>query len=238
MAVTYDGATERLYVNGNQVASKAQTGSMTVSGGALRIGGNSLWGELLQRPYRRDPHLQSRLKRDRNQDRHEHGGRDLLACPSCLLGDQTIGSVSDSLAQRMAAAFQTTASVTGQVTSLPVYVDTGSASTKLVAGIYQDSNGHPGALLAHGTLSSPEAGSWNKVLLPATAVTAGTTYWIAILSPNGMLKFRDKVGSMAQPSETSKSTTPHHAAEHLDDRHHLFRRPAVGVWGGVLITFE
>ena len=48
LAVTYDGATERLYVNGNLVASKAQAGSMQVSAGALRIGGNSIWGEYFQ----------------------------------------------------------------------------------------------------------------------------------------------------------------------------------------------
>ncbi|MEI2782849.1 MAG: hypothetical protein V9H25_16995 [Candidatus Competibacter sp.] len=72
--------------------------------------------------------------------------------------------MSDSLPQGTAAAFQTTASVTGQITSLPVYVDTGSASTKLIVGLYADSNGRPGTLLATGTLSSPKAGSWNTVL--------------------------------------------------------------------------
>jgi hypothetical protein len=40
LAATYDGATQRLFVNGVQVASRAQTGSLTVSAGALRIGGN------------------------------------------------------------------------------------------------------------------------------------------------------------------------------------------------------
>ena len=56
----------------------------------------------------------------------------------------------------------------------------GSASTNLIAGLYADSSGRPGAQLAAGTLSSPWAGSWNMVCLPATAVTAGTKYWIAI----------------------------------------------------------
>jgi hypothetical protein len=45
LAATYDGANLRLYVNGNQVASKAQTGNIKVSGAALRIGGNSSFGE-------------------------------------------------------------------------------------------------------------------------------------------------------------------------------------------------
>jgi hypothetical protein len=45
LATTYDGATLRLYVNGTQVASKAQTGSIAVSTAQLRIGGNAIWGE-------------------------------------------------------------------------------------------------------------------------------------------------------------------------------------------------
>ena len=45
LAATYDGANLRLYVNGTQVATRAVTGSMRASTGALRIGGNSTWGE-------------------------------------------------------------------------------------------------------------------------------------------------------------------------------------------------
>jgi glucose/arabinose dehydrogenase len=45
LATTYDGASLRLYVNGVQVAVKSQTGSIVASTGALKIGGNSLWGE-------------------------------------------------------------------------------------------------------------------------------------------------------------------------------------------------
>ena len=45
LATTYDGTTLRLFVDGNQVATKAQTGSAAVSTGMLRIGGNSIWSE-------------------------------------------------------------------------------------------------------------------------------------------------------------------------------------------------
>jgi PKD repeat protein len=48
IASTYDGATVRLYLNGAQVASTSITGSIATSTGALRIGGNSLWGEFFQ----------------------------------------------------------------------------------------------------------------------------------------------------------------------------------------------
>ena len=43
LATTYDGATLRLFVNGTQVASKAQTGNIPASTGALRMGANSVF---------------------------------------------------------------------------------------------------------------------------------------------------------------------------------------------------
>jgi hypothetical protein len=45
LAATYDGLNLRLYVNGTQVSSRALTGSMSASTGALRIGGNTIWQE-------------------------------------------------------------------------------------------------------------------------------------------------------------------------------------------------
>jgi hypothetical protein len=45
LAFTYDGATMRMFVNGVQVSTKALAGAAAVSAGALRIGGNAVWGE-------------------------------------------------------------------------------------------------------------------------------------------------------------------------------------------------
>jgi Concanavalin A-like lectin/glucanases superfamily len=45
LAATFDGATVRLYVNGTQVASQAQTTPLTTSTGTLQIGGDAYWGE-------------------------------------------------------------------------------------------------------------------------------------------------------------------------------------------------
>lgn len=48
VAATYDGTTQRLFVNGTQVASRAQTGAAAVTTGPLRIGGNGVYGEFFQ----------------------------------------------------------------------------------------------------------------------------------------------------------------------------------------------
>jgi glucose/arabinose dehydrogenase/PKD repeat protein len=45
LAMTWDGLTTRLYVNGTQVASGALAGTAALSASPLRIGGNSVWGE-------------------------------------------------------------------------------------------------------------------------------------------------------------------------------------------------
>ncbi len=45
LATTYDGANQRLFVNGVQVSSRAQTGAIATSNNPLKIGGNAIWGE-------------------------------------------------------------------------------------------------------------------------------------------------------------------------------------------------
>jgi hypothetical protein len=45
LAFTYDGAFTRLYINGVEVINQPLTGSAVVGTGALKIGGNAIWGE-------------------------------------------------------------------------------------------------------------------------------------------------------------------------------------------------
>jgi Concanavalin A-like lectin/glucanases superfamily/Bacterial Ig domain len=48
LAGTYDGVTQRLFINGVQVASRPQTGAIQTSAGPVVIGGNEVWGEFFQ----------------------------------------------------------------------------------------------------------------------------------------------------------------------------------------------
>src|SRR4030095_11460179 len=47
LAAPYGGTTLRNYVNGILVATTPSTGSLRISTGALRIGGDSIWGEVI-----------------------------------------------------------------------------------------------------------------------------------------------------------------------------------------------
>ena len=48
VAMTYNGAQMRLYVNGVLVGQRAQTGSIQTNNGQLRIGGSAAFGEFFQ----------------------------------------------------------------------------------------------------------------------------------------------------------------------------------------------
>jgi methionine-rich copper-binding protein CopC len=48
LTATYDGSNLDLYVNGNLVTTETVSGPITTSTGALRIGGDSIWGEYFQ----------------------------------------------------------------------------------------------------------------------------------------------------------------------------------------------
>jgi hypothetical protein len=125
-----------------------------------------------------------------------------------LVGNGATEANIDSNPAGTAEAFKTTAALSGSVTRLRVFVDASSTAGSVVVGLYSNNAaGHPGTLLATGTITAPAAGLDNQVTVPATAVTAGQTYWIAVLGPTGLLKFRDRTAVGAGASETSSQTT-------------------------------
>jgi Domain of unknown function (DUF1929)/Bacterial Ig domain/Glyoxal oxidase N-terminus/Galactose oxidase, central domain/Kelch motif len=125
-----------------------------------------------------------------------------------LLGNATVEPSVDADGIGLAEAFKATASSTGSVNALFVYVDTSSTATTLAAGLYSDNGGHPGTLLAQGSLSAPVAGNWNAASIPTTSLTSGTMYWLALLgaSGSGQLAFRDACCGGGTASETSSQS--------------------------------
>jgi hypothetical protein len=128
-----------------------------------------------------------------------------------LVGDQTIEAMVDYNAAGMAEAFQYTATASGTVNKLYIYVDGSSTATQVVVGLYTDTgSNNPGTLLTQGTINSPIASAWNLVTVPTATVSSGTVYWIAALGPSGagIVRFRDVAsGGRAQVSTQTTLTT-------------------------------
>jgi hypothetical protein len=125
-----------------------------------------------------------------------------------LLGDQAIEPGQDQNALGSAEAFQSTATTTGSMSKLSLYLDPSSTAAKVTVGLYTDTGTHPGTLLTTGSTTTPAAGAWNTITVPATAITAGTRYWIALLgTQSGTIRFRDTQGGCSAESSASSSLT-------------------------------
>ncbi len=125
----------------------------------------------------------------------------VAASGSVLVGNQQVQSSADSNPAGMAQAFSYTATASGTTADIDLYVVSGTTATKVVVGVYSDSGGKPGSLLASGSIPSPQAGSWNDVPVGQTALTQGTTYWLALLPTGGQLNYFDAAGQAgAAPS--------------------------------------
>ena len=134
----------------------------------------------------------------------------ILRWPSALVGNAEIQPNVDANPAGTAEAFRYTAAGTGAAGQLSVYLHSASTATKVIVGLYTNTSaGNPGALLTSGTITDPQAGAWNAVTVPATAVTSGTDYWLAVLAPHkaGTVKFRDLRDGTGGPTQTSAQTS-------------------------------
>jgi Fibronectin type III domain len=123
-----------------------------------------------------------------------------------LLGDSGVQPATDTDDAGLAEAFQVKAASTGTVNTLNVYVDSSSRATQVAVGLYSNVNGGPASLLAQGNTAHPVTGAWNTISVAPTNVTAGVTYWVAVLGTGGTLAFRDDCCGGGTPSQNSAQT--------------------------------
>jgi len=123
-----------------------------------------------------------------------------------LVGSSAVQASGDTESAGSAEAFEYTASTTGTVHSLSLYVNTGNTASTIMVGLYSNVSGAPGTLLSSATITSPTSGAWHAVGVPAVAVSSGTAYWLAALAPSGTLALRD-VGSGGGPARSSSSNS-------------------------------
>ena len=101
------------------------------------------------------------------------------------------------------------ASSSANVTSLLIYVDGSNRATAIALGLYADSGGVPGALIAAGSVGSVQNGAWNGAAIATTSLTGGTPYWIARLSTAGGDLVTRVNGAVTNPDrvDTRSATT-------------------------------
>jgi RHS repeat-associated protein len=128
-----------------------------------------------------------------------------------LAGLTTVGGTQDSADAGIADAYEYTASASGSANLAYVYVDQANQASQIQVGLYSNTTvagtDHPGTLLTSATISSPTANAWNSVTLPAASVTAGQSYWIAVLAPSGSGTLYDQLQSGPNTTESSSSNS-------------------------------
>jgi hypothetical protein len=107
------------------------------------------------------------------------------SAPAGFVGDNAIEPTADPSGVGVAEANRFSATTTGPVGSISIYLDAANRSTSFALGIYADASGVPGALLTQGRSTTVQNGAWNSVSIPAYSLSAGTPYWLARLSLAG-----------------------------------------------------
>jgi PKD repeat protein/type 1 glutamine amidotransferase len=127
------------------------------------------------------------------------------------LGSRAIAPTWDDNVAGMAEAFAYKASSDGPVDVVNVYLDkhwntrvVGRPGARLIAGIYADANGKPGAKLGEGSITSFEYKAWNTIPIAATELEKGKDYWIALLGLRDDFVYRTHGGGLgSSASHTS-----------------------------------
>jgi N,N-dimethylformamidase beta subunit-like, C-terminal/Concanavalin A-like lectin/glucanases superfamily/Bacterial Ig-like domain/Bacterial Ig domain/Calx-beta domain len=178
LAATYDGSTLRLYVNGTQAGSVNRSGSIDVTSGALRIGGNAIWGEFFAglidevRVYGRAlsaTEIQSDMNTPVGSPEHLMG-EEIAAAGAVPLSQEELRPLFDEAVRRWSAALgdaqavQTLRAVRVEVMDLPgptlglasgavIYLDANAAGH----GWFLDPTPWEDSEFAAGLTSSPAA---------------------------------------------------------------------------------
>ena len=204
LTATYDGQTQRLYVNGVKVSERAQTGSIQTSSSAMHIGGNSIWGEYFQGTID-EVRIYNRALSSTEVDTDYKTAVSASSPAKLILGNNSLETNKAVPSSGVASAFKATPTQKGVVSAIQVYLDGSSTATELVAGIYSDNGGHPGTLIVKGVKTSPKANATNTVPIATTTLEAGKTYWIATLGSKGLISYRYRANTTI-PIETCKTT--------------------------------
>jgi hypothetical protein len=110
-----------------------------------------------------------------------------------LVGNTVVEGLADGITTGQSEAWPFTAVASGTANSALLYLDSTSSAQGVLVGLYSNSSGAPGSLLATATISSPTSG-WNSANFSSPpTITSGTQYWIAVLGTGtGQVVVRDR----------------------------------------------
>lgn len=114
-----------------------------------------------------------------------------FAQTTVLLGSTSVATGLDTDSPGSGEAFPVTASSSGTLNALSIYLDASSTANTVFIGLYTNSGGAPGQLLTAGSVTAPQKGAWNTVAVSPVSVTSSTGYWIGLLGAGGTIAFRD-----------------------------------------------
>src|SRR4051794_19281247 len=107
------------------------------------------------------------------------------AAEAATVGTSSVFSRTNSNVAGDAQDYSFVAAASGQVDGLSVYVDSASTAARITLALYTGTKSSAGPLQRSCMISSPRTGQWNRCTMSPYALTAGTTYWLALLQPMG-----------------------------------------------------
>lgn len=98
-------------------------------------------------------------------------------------------TIAEAIGAGTVFAWQFAAKESSLLEKIELFIGSGSGSTSVELGIYEDVAGEPGALLGHGLFTRiPEKGTWIMAPLSGTvSLVSGTNYWLSFLPLGGSL---------------------------------------------------
>jgi hypothetical protein len=124
-----------------------------------------------------------------------------------VIGDGVVEANTDPHTMAIADGSDAVATRSTTVGRLWAYLGDGTTAQQLIIGLYDDHQGHPHTLLASGTINGVTTRGWYTTTVSPTAVTAGTTYWIAIVAPTGTFTFPYATNVTGRSTEHSVEST-------------------------------
>lgn len=105
----------------------------------------------------------------------------------------------------VAQAFSVRARATATARSIRIFIARGNRAHRIVVGLYDDRRGRPAKRVASGALNRVRIGKWSTVGVSPARLSAGHTYWLALLGTGGRVAFHAATSGSCR-SETSRQS--------------------------------